>query len=178
MRILQAILLPGLAIALAAGPIAGQSYGARDASRVRATFLTACMIATVTMLMFSILLLTQSVLLVAAFGTDDIAVAVGATFLRMMCSILVAQSLTYVCATLFQGLGNTVPALVSSAMRFAVFTVAVLWFASQPAFHIDVLWYAWIASVLVQAAMNISLLHGQFVQRAIPRLWPRLTSGP
>ena len=37
-RIMQSIFMPAMAIAFAAGPIAGQNFGAKQGSRVRETF--------------------------------------------------------------------------------------------------------------------------------------------
>ena len=54
-RVLGLIQMPALAIALAAGPIAGQNFGAGNGARVRETFVKAALIATVVMIAFTIL---------------------------------------------------------------------------------------------------------------------------
>jgi Na+-driven multidrug efflux pump len=54
-RVLGLIQMPALAIAIAAGPIAGQNFGAGNAARVRETFTRAAMIVTVVMIAFTIL---------------------------------------------------------------------------------------------------------------------------
>ena len=53
-RVLGLIQMPALAIAIAAGPIAGQNFGAGNAARVRETFTRAAMIVTVVMIAFTI----------------------------------------------------------------------------------------------------------------------------
>ena len=53
-RVLGLIQMPALAIALAAGPIAGQNFGAGNAARVRETFIKAAVIATAVMIAFTI----------------------------------------------------------------------------------------------------------------------------
>ncbi len=54
-RVLGLIQMPALAIALAAGPIAGQNFGAGNGARVRETFVKAALIATVVMIGFLVL---------------------------------------------------------------------------------------------------------------------------
>lgn len=53
-RLLGLIQMPALAIALAAGPIAGQNFGAGNGARVRETFVNAALIATAVMMAFLI----------------------------------------------------------------------------------------------------------------------------
>src|SRR6266702_2647492 len=54
-RVVGLIQMPALAIALAAGPIAGQHFGAGTGARVRETFVKAALIATAVMIAFTIL---------------------------------------------------------------------------------------------------------------------------
>ena len=54
-RVLGLIQMPALAIALAAGPIAGQNFGAGNGARVRETFTKAALIGTAVMIAFTIL---------------------------------------------------------------------------------------------------------------------------
>ena len=69
-RVLGLIQMPALAIALAAGPIAGQNFGAGNAARVRETFTKAAMIATVVMIVFTILAQCWPGLLLGGFASD------------------------------------------------------------------------------------------------------------
>src|SRR5262245_59820510 len=48
-RIMQSIFLPAMAIAFAAGPIAGQNFGAKQGARVRETFMKAVGLSTIVM---------------------------------------------------------------------------------------------------------------------------------
>src|SRR5262249_41454933 len=53
-RVLGLIQMPALAVALAAGPIAGQNFGAGNHARVRETFVKATLIVTAVMIVFTV----------------------------------------------------------------------------------------------------------------------------
>ncbi|HEY0684207.1 MAG TPA: MATE family efflux transporter [Steroidobacter sp.] len=157
-RVLQAILLPGLAIALAAGPIVGQNFGARNSARIHETIRTAVLLGTIVMMAITALVQWYTDAFLKIFSADSSSAAVATLFLQLTSWTFVAQGLVYTCTTTFQGLGNTVPALLSSATRFCVFAALVLWLSTQPHFRIEHVWYASILSVALQAIVSLSLL--------------------
>jgi Na+-driven multidrug efflux pump len=161
-RILQAVLVPGMSIAYAAGPIAGQNFGARNSQRVKQTFVNAAAFATSIVRLGTILIQWWPQLLLSAFDADPEATAIAKSFLLLMSWALVAQVLVYTCKTMFTGLGHTMPALVSSGMQFTLFSVPVLWLSAQPDFHIEYVWYLSIGSITLQALVSLSLLQRQF----------------
>ena len=57
--------------------------------------------------------------------------AVAALFLQMVSLNLVAQGLNFVCSSMFQGLGNTKPVLLSSGSRLITYAVPVMWLSAQ-----------------------------------------------
>src|SRR5436190_8371740 len=116
-RVLGLIQMPALAIAIAAGPIAGQNFGAGNAARVRETFTRAAMIVTAVMIAFTIVSQWQPGLLLGGFASDAETLAVAILFLQMVSLNLVAQGLTFVSNSMFLGLGNTKPVLLSSSAR-------------------------------------------------------------
>lgn len=166
-RVLQAALLPALAVALATGPIAAQNYGAHNAHRVRQTFLIGALIAVLAMALATLSLQYPRPLL-EFLGADVAVAAAAAEFLRLASWTCMAQALIYICAAMFQGFGNTVPTLIGSATRFIAFLLPALWLSSRPAFHAEQVWYAWIASVLLQAAVCGWLLRREFDSRLGP----------
>lgn len=167
-RVLQSIVLPGMSIAFAAGPIAGQNFGAKNNERVRETFRKATLIGTAIMISITILVQWRPQALVGMFDADASAIAVAALFLQMMSWTFVAQGLVYTCSTMFQGLGNTVPSLISSGTRFVLFAIPALWLSTQPRFRIEQVWYLSIASVTLQAILSLWLLHMEFKRRLLP----------
>jgi putative MATE family efflux protein len=167
-RILQVILVPGLAVAYAAGPIAGQNFGAKKSERVREVFRHAVVIGTGITLVGTILLQSQSQLLLSIFDADPAAVSIARSFLLLMSWTLVAQMLIYTCKIMFTGLGNTMPSLLSSCMQFAVFAVPALWLSTQSNFRIEQIWYLSIGSMTLQALVSLWLLRWQFRRSLVP----------
>ncbi|HEY8520151.1 MAG TPA: MATE family efflux transporter [Gammaproteobacteria bacterium] len=164
-RIMQSIFLPAMAIAFAAGPIAGQNYGAGQAARVRETFVKATLMSTAVMLCVALLLQWRPELLVAFFTDEPPVREVGALFLHIISWTFVGQGIVFTCSGIFQGLGNTRPALLSSATRIAVFVPLAFWLQAQPGFRLEEVWYLSVATVWLQAVVSYVLLRRQFRQR-------------
>lgn len=164
-RVLQAIMLPAMAIAFAAGPIAGQNFGARNAERVRETFRKAAIIGSVVMLSITLITQISPYSLVKMFKADDAALGVAALFLQMISWNFVAQGLIFTCSSMFQGLGNTVPSLLSSGSRLILFAVPAIWLSQQPGFEIEQVWWASIVSSTLQAVISITLLRIEFKKK-------------
>lgn len=85
---LQVILLPAVSIAFAAGPIAGQNFGAKNSGRVKETFRKAALIGTAVMIATIILVQWWPQTFVGMFYADASTIAVAALFLQLMSSTL------------------------------------------------------------------------------------------
>ena len=166
-RIMQSIWMPGMAVAFAAGPIAGQNFGAGRGARVRETFAKAVMLNTVVMVAVTVFLQWRPEALVGFFTHESDATEVGATFLRTISWAFIAQGVVFTCSGLFQGLGNTRPAMLSSAIRIAVFVPGAIWVSKQPGFRLEQLWYVSVATVWMQAVVSYLLLRHQFNRRLV-----------
>jgi putative MATE family efflux protein len=164
-RIMQSIFLPAMAIAFAAGPIAGQNFGAARPDRVRETFSKAVMLNSIVMVLVTVFLQWRPEVLVAFFTGDAEVQAVGATFLRIISWNFVAQGIVFTCSGMFQGLGNTKPALLSSAVRLLIFAPLAVLLSGEPGFTIVQLWELSVFSVAIQAVLSWMLLRGQFRRR-------------
>jgi len=164
-RIMQSIFLPAMAIAFAAGPIAGQNFGAREPSRVRETFVKATLLNSIAMVLVTGFLQWRAEVLVAFFTPDLEVQAVGALFLKIISWNFVAQGVVFTCSGIFQGLGNTRPALLSSAIRLAVFVPLAAWLSYQTEFSLAIVWYLSVATVLLQAVVSYVLLQKEFRRR-------------
>jgi putative MATE family efflux protein len=169
-RIMQSIFMPAMAIAFAAGPIAGQNFGAGHAHRVRETFLKAVLLNFVVMGLVTVLLQWRPELLVAAFTPEAQARQVGADFLRIISWTFLAQGVVFTCSGIFQGLGNTRPSLMSSAVRLTVFVPVAVWLSARPQFELEQVWYVSVATIVLQACVSVALLRVQFRTRltAVP----------
>lgn len=162
MRWLQAFFMPALAISFAAAAVAGQSFGARDAMRVRATFREALLQAGLLMVAGMLLLQLAPAALIGLLSKDAGVIATGAEFLRIISWNLLASALIFACSGLFQGMGNTLPSLISSGVRIALICTLALWAAGRPGFQLHDLWLLSVATTLVQALLCALFLRREF----------------
>ncbi len=165
MRVMQSIFLPAMAIAFAAAPIAGQNYGARRFERVRETFRVTALTCGVFMLLLTLFCQWQSLWLIRVFTADPAVIDIGVEYLRIISWNFVGAGIVFVCSSLFQGLGNTWPSLVSSGSRVVLFVVPAIWLSAQPGFRLVDLWHLSVATVVLQALFSLFLLRREFRTR-------------
>jgi putative MATE family efflux protein len=167
MRIMQSMYLPAMAVAFAAAPIVGQNFAAGKFARVRETFLLATLIGACIMVVLTLFCQWGSALLTAGFTKDPTAIAVGSQYLQVISWNFLGSGFVFTCSAVFQGLGNTVPALLSSATRLVSFVLPVLWMSRQPHFEMIHVWYLSVASVGLQAAFSLWLVRREFRLRLV-----------
>jgi putative MATE family efflux protein len=164
-RMLGLIQMPGLAIALAAGPIVGQNFGAGNGARVRATFKQALLLISAIMIAALVLAEWRPQWLIGLFTGDADTIAVGGLFLKMVSLNLIAQGVLFLCSSTFQGLGHTTPQVLSSSARLVTYSIPVLWLTTRPEFRIETIWYISIATTTLQALFSLWLLWREFRKR-------------
>jgi Na+-driven multidrug efflux pump len=155
-------------MAFAAGAIAGQNFGAGNSERVRETFKSVLLMGTATMIAFTAIAQWKPELLLGGFSKDPETITVGALFLRMIALNLVAQGAIFVCSSMFQGLGNTKPVLLSSGARLTTYALPLIWLSAKPEFRIEHVWYLSIATTTLQALLSLWLLRLEFRKRLVP----------
>lgn len=160
-KVMMAIFLPAMAVAFATGPVAGQNFGGGYPERVRQTFRSAAIIGSSIMLTLTLLCQWRPDILVGGFTDDPAVIAVGTDFLRIISWNFVASGLIFTCSGLFQALGNTLPALLSSATRLLTFVLPAVWLASRVDFELHHLWYLSVTSVGLQALCSLLLLRSE-----------------
>src|SRR5688500_13720122 len=165
MRIVQAGFMPVVALGFAVAPVAGQNFGARLADRVKATFKDASLMAAGVMAVFAIASHIAPAALVGIFTNDPAVIAVGEEYLRIISWNYVASGLIFVASSMFQAMGNTVPALVASGVRVGLVTIVALILARMPGFQLRWIWYLSVATVFVQLTLSLSLLRYEFGRR-------------
>jgi MATE family, multidrug efflux pump len=170
MRIMQSMFLPAMAVAFAAAPIVGQNFAARRFGRVRETFALSTLIGSCIMVLMTLFCQWGSAWVLGGFTKDPTAIRVGTQYLQIISWNFVATGFVFTCSAVFQGLGNTVPAVVSSASRLVSFVLPVLWLSKQPHFEMIQVWYMSVASVAAQAVFSLWLVRREL------RL--RLTAAP
>ncbi len=160
-RVLQAIMMPSLAIAFAVPAIAGQNVGARRVERVRATLHQALLIElAIGIVMVAVCQLWPEVP-VGWFTQDAHTARVGAEFLRTISWNFFGAALVFGCSGMFQALGNTLPGLASSATRFVLFVVPATWLSHRPGFTLATVWHLSIATTVVQGIVSLLLVRWQ-----------------
>lgn len=164
-RTMQAVFLPALAIAFAVPAIAGQNVGARLPQRVRETMRTALLFEAGIMLLLTLVCQVYPQAFLAPFTRDAAVLAVGTQFLGIVSWNFVFSGTNFACSGMFQGLGNTWPALFSTATRLVTFVVPVLWLSRQDGFEIVQVWYLSVITVIFQAALCQWLLRVQMRER-------------
>jgi Na+-driven multidrug efflux pump len=166
--VMRIIMLPAMAVAFAAAPIAGQNFGARKPERVRETFRWTALISIILMLLLTVLCQFESDTFMRVFTHEAAVVAVGAQMLLISSWNFAANGVIFSCSSLFQALGNTWPTILSSAIRMVLFVVPAFWLASRPGFQIHHLWYASVVSMFLQAGIAYLLLRREFTRRLVP----------
>lgn len=161
-RVMQSIFLPAMAVAFATGPIVGQNFGARRHDRVRETFKTAAVLSAIIMAVLTALVHISPELLVGGFTDEPAVLAVAVVFLQISSWNFVAQGLIFTSSSVFQGLGDTRPALLSSATRLLTFAIPAMWMSQRPGFQIEHLWYLSVATNTLQALLSVWLVRMQF----------------
>jgi len=164
-RVMQAIFLPAIAIAFATSPVAAQNFGAGQFDRVRSTFRIAAVIGSVIMLVVTLLCQIRPQWFVRGFTDDTEVIGVASEFLRYISWNFVASGLVFTCSGMFQALGNTMPAMISSGSRLLTFALPAVWLSHQPGFALHHVWIVSMVSVALQAVLSLWLLRGQFAQR-------------
>lgn len=164
-RVMQSIFLPAMAVAFATGPVVGQNFGGGLPVRVRETFHKAAWISVIIMGVLALLVHVNPTLLVRGFAEDAATLAVAVTFLTITSWNFMAQGLIMTCSSVFQGMGDTRPALLSSATRLLLFAIPGVWISRQPWFRLEHLWYVSVTTTTLQALVSWGLVRRQFRAR-------------
>jgi putative MATE family efflux protein len=167
-RIMQAGFMPAIALSFAVAAVAGQNFGARAFPRVRETFREGAKMNVAFMLFFTALCQVAPASLMRLFSQDPAVVDVGAEYLHVISFNYVAFGLVVVAGGMFQGMGNTWPSLLASAIRVTGFIAIVVWLSHQLAFQIVQVWVISVFTVLVQMVLALALLRREFGRRLGP----------
>lgn len=165
MRIIQAGFMPVVALGFSVAPVAGQNFGAKQAQRVKDTFKHAVLMVVGMMLVFAIIFSIAPAALIGFFSSDPSVIAVGAEYLRIVSWSYIGSGVIFVASSMFQAMGNTVPSLVSSAVRVITIAIPSFVLARMPGFQLRWIWYLSVASVLVQLTLSMLLLRREYGRR-------------
>lgn len=164
-RVMQSLFLPVMAIAISAAPIAGQNVAAGRTDRARETFWTAAKLCSVLMFAMTLFAHWRPDVLVRPFASDPVVVSVAVDFLRTISWNFVASGLVFTCSSMFQAMGNTIPTVVSSAVRLTVFAIPALWVARLPRFQLHWVWRVSVVATTTHALFALWLLRRESARR-------------
>jgi putative MATE family efflux protein len=164
-RIVQAGFMPVVALGFSVAPVAGQNFGARQRARVIDTYKHAAFMATIGMLVFTILCHIAPDAFVRIFSKDPAVIAVGSEYLQIISLNYIASGLVFVNSSMFQAMGNTIPSLITSILRYVLVAVPALLLSMMPHFQLNWIWYLSAGSVFAQLAMSMFLLRREFAKR-------------
>jgi len=165
MRVMQATFLPAMAISFALPAVAGQNFGARHADRVRETLKQGVILECSIMFLLAVLCHVAPEKMIGAFTNDPAVAEVGVSFLTIISTNFVAMGFVFACSGLFQAMGNTWPAMASTATRLVTFIVPAVYLSQQPGFALRQVWFLSVATVLLQALVSGLMVRWQLRQR-------------
>lgn len=157
-RIMQSIFMPTMAVAFAIGPIVGQNFGAGRHDRVREACTMGMVLNSIVMAVVTVLVHIDPTFMVEAFTSEPEVISVGADFLRIVSWNFVMQGIVFSCSGMFQGLGNTRPALLSTIFRLGIFIPLAYVLSIRAEFAVNHIWYASVISVFCQGIISFMLV--------------------
>ncbi|MES2627273.1 MAG: MATE family efflux transporter [Pseudomonadota bacterium] len=173
-RIMQSIFMPTMAVAFAIGPIVGQNFGAGKPERVREACYKGIMLNSIVMFVVTLMMQIAPELMIKGFTNEAEVINVGSGFLQIISWNFIMQGVVFTCSGVFQGLGNTKPALFSTAIRLLIFVPTAFLLSRREGFEVNHIWYVSVASVFIQGILSFVLVEREL---KIKLKTPALQSG-
>src|SRR5438552_7708976 len=164
-RVMQAFFLPVVALSFAVAPVVGQNFGGRRADRVRHSVYSAIGIASLMMLVLTLIAFLLPGTLIRIFSRDPRVIAFGSEYLRIVSLNFISAGIVFVTSSIFQGIGNTLPPLFSSMTRLILFALPAMYISRRPGFEITYVWYLSVGSIIFQMCVNLLLLRHELRKR-------------
>src|SRR5262247_68509 len=157
-RVMQSLFLPVMALSFAVAPVVGQNFGGRLADRVRHSVYSAIGIASLMMVLLTLIAYLAPGTLIRVFSDDPRVIAFGSEYIRIVSLNFISVGIVFVTSSIFQGIGNTLPPLLSSMTRLILFALPALLISRTPGFEIRYVWYLSVGSIVLQMCVNLLLL--------------------
>ncbi len=164
-RVMQALAMPSMAISFAIPAVAGQNFGGRQPARVVDTLRQSLVLEMAIMAVVVALCQRWAAVPMGWFADDPQALDAGVTILRIVSWNFFGMGIVFACSGMFQAMGNTLPALLSSLTRLATFLVPALWLHARGGFALVDVWRLSVASVFLQAIVSLVLVRRQMGAR-------------
>ena len=164
-RVMQALAMPSMAISFAIPAVAGQNFGGRRPERVVETLRQALALELVLMAGVVVVCQLWAAVPVRWFSADPLAIDAGVTVLKVVSWNFFGLGVVFACSGMFQAMGNTLPALLSSTTRLLTFVLPALWISQRAGFRLLDVWHLSVASVFLQAVVSLLLVRQQMGSR-------------
>jgi Na+-driven multidrug efflux pump len=164
-RVMQALLMPAMAISFAIPAVAGQNFGGRRAERVVDTLRQGLGLELMLMALVVAACQVWAPVPVAWFTADPQTAQVAVTIVHVVSWNFFGIGVVFACSGMFQAMGNTLPALGSSLTRLLTFALPAIWMSRRPGFELLDVWHLSVASVFVQAVVSLGLVRRQMRAR-------------
>ena len=166
-RVMQAMFLPVVALSFAVSPVVGQNFGGQRADRVRHSVYSAIGLASAMMIVLTLVTQFAPETLIRGFSNDPKVIVFGSDYLKIVSLNFVAAGIVFTSSSVFQGIGNTVPPLLSSMTRLILFALPATLISRTPGFQIKHVWYLSVASQVFQAGLNLLLLRRELRRKLV-----------
>src|SRR5438034_355724 len=103
-RVMQALFLPVVALSFAVSPVVGQNFGGRRADRVRRSVYSAIGIASLMMLVLTLIAYFAPATLIRVFSRDPRVIAFGGEYLQTVSWNLLWAGIVFLSSSIFQGI--------------------------------------------------------------------------
>jgi Na+-driven multidrug efflux pump len=154
-----------VALSFAVSPVVGQNFGGRRADRVRHSVYSAIGVASLMMVVLTLIAYLAPSTLIRTFSRDPRVIAFGSEYLRIVSLNFISMGIVFTTSSVFQGIGNTLPPLFSSLTRLVLFAVPALIISRMAGFEIREVWYLSVASIIFQMCVNLLLLRHELRKR-------------
>ena len=105
--------------------------------------------------------------MIRVFSDDPQVVAIGDEYLHIVSWTFAASGVIFVGSSMFQAMGNTLPALVGSLVRIVVVAIPAFLLSRLPGFALHWIWYLSVVAITVQLVVNLLMLRREFQLRRL-----------
>src|SRR5436853_356217 len=117
--------------------------------------------------------------IIRAFSSDPGVIAFGSDYLKIVSLNFIAAGIAFTTSSAFQGIGNTLPPLISSMTRLVLFALPAYLVSLHPGFQIRHVWYLSVGSIIFQACLNLLLLRREMQRKLVfPQNFPEGIAEP
>ncbi len=147
--------LPANGIIQGMRPLIGFNYGAGEHARVKSIYNTTLALNVGIMLAGTVICLLVPDVLIAMFTNNAVTVEAGAQALRIICAGFIVSAVSVTACGALEGLGNGLPSLIISLLRYVVIIIPAAWLLSK-SFGAEGVWHAfWFAELLTAIAAHL-----------------------